>query len=300
MAPTERTPYRPTPMLRHCPILGRATETTPTPFARGAWTLVRCNETGFVFLPDPPTYDALATEHAWESTFAAERARRKREEPVVATVGGWIKRLRRKVLRARNPFAAIVGARLARGAGGAGGAGAPPFRIVDVGCAHAAFTRAVAERLSARGLSVTMTGIEVSHALAAAARQTLSPIGGTVIEASALEGVRSLPAGSVTAVLMSSFLEHEAQPLELLREVRRCLRPGGFAVVKVPNFACWNRLVRGARWCGFRYPDHVNYFTPRTLQALAERADLCFEQGWLDRLPLSDNMYAVLSRAPQG
>ena len=281
-------------MLRHCPILGRASETTPLPFSRGQWTLVRCNETGFVFLPDPPSYDALSAEHAWESTFAAERARRKREEPLVATVGGWITRLRRRVFRGRNPFAAIVGARLARSSG------AQAFRIVDVGCAHAAFTRAVAERLSARGLKVSMTGIEVSHALAAAARQTLSPIGGTVIEASALEGVRSLPEGSVTAVLMSSFLEHEAQPLELLREVRRCLLPGGFAVVKVPNFACWNRLVRGARWCGFRYPDHVSYFTPRTLQALAERADLRFEQGWLDRLPLSDNMYAVLSRAPQG
>lgn len=294
VAPTDRPPYRPAPMLRHCPILGRASQTTPMPYSRGPWTLVRCNETGFVFLPDPPSYDALSAEHAWESTFAAERARRRREEPVVATVGGWIKRARRRVFRSRNPFAAIVGGRLAPNQG------RPPYRIVDVGCAHAAFTRAVAERLTARGLAVAMTGIEVSHALAAAARQTLSPIGGAVIEASALEGVRSLRADSETAVLMSSFLEHEAQPLELLREVRRCLVPGGFAVVKVPNFACWNRVVRGARWCGFRYPDHVNYFTPRTLRTLAERADLRFEQGRLDRLPLSDNMYAVLSRAPRG
>jgi SAM-dependent methyltransferase len=281
-------------MLRHCPILGRASTNTSTSFSRGKWTLVQCAETGFVYLPDPPSYDALAGEHAWESTFAAERARRRREEPVVSAVGGWIKRARRRVFRARNPFADIVGARLARDGA------TPPYRIVHVGCSHAAFTRSIAERLGARGLRVAMTGIEVSPALAAAARETLAPIGGTVVEASALEGVRSLEPASVTAVLMSSFLEHEAQPLELLREVRRSLRIGGFAVVKVPNFASWNRVVRGARWCGFRYPDHVNYFTPRTLQALAERADLCFEQGWLDRLPLSDNMYAVLSRAPQG
>ena len=255
---------------------------------------MQCSETGFVFLPDPPSYDALAGEHAWESTFAAERARRRREEPIVATVGGWIKRLRRRVFRARNPFADIVGKRLPCDGG------PQPARIVDVGCSHAAFTRSIAERLGGRGLRVSMTGIEVSPALAAAARETLAPIGGTVVEASALEGVRSLEPASVTAVLMSSFLEHEAQPLELLREVRRALRIGGFAVVKVPNFASWNRVVRGARWCGFRYPDHVNYFTPRTLRLLSEHAGLRFEQGWLDRFPLSDNMYAVLTRGTDG
>jgi hypothetical protein len=32
------------------------------------------------------------------------------------------------------------------------------------------------------------------------------------------------------------------------------------------------------------------------LQLLSENAGLRFEQGWLDRFPLSDNMYAVLSR----
>jgi len=264
------------------------------PFSRGQWKLVRCNETGFVFLPDPPSYDALSTEYGWESTFKSERARRTREEPVVAMVSSWIKRLRKRLLGRRNPFAAIVNARLSPDSEG------PPIRIVDIGCARAALTRAVEERLSARGLKVAMTGIEVSHALANVARQALLPIGGTVIETSALEGVRSLPTDSVTVVLMSSFLEHEAQPLELLLEVRRCLLPGGFAVVKMPNFDCWNRVVRGARWCGFRYPDHVNYFTPHTLRTVTERAGLCLEQGWLDRFPLSDNMYAVLSRTPQG
>ena len=26
------------------------------------------------------------------------------------------------------------------------------------------------------------------------------------------------------------------------------------------------------RWCGFRYPDHLNYFTPKTLAAMAGEA----------------------------
>jgi hypothetical protein len=63
----------------------------------------------------------------------------------------------------------------------------------------------------------------------------------------------------------------------------------------VPNFASWNRVIRGAKWCGFRYPDHVNYFSPRTLKLLAEVSGYRMEpQHITDRLPFSDNMYAVL------
>jgi len=276
-----------------CPILGRPTETVPTAFGRGEWRLVACRETGFVYLPDPPPYESLSEEHAWEATFVAERARRRREEPVFAALSAAFKRVRLAVGRSRHPFATLLAARLVRG----GFAGTP--EVVDVGCADGSFTAAVARRMAAGGLPVRMVGIEVSRALAARARQTLAELGGEAIEAAALEGLRGLPDGGTTAVLMSSFLEHEARPLELLGEVRRVLRPGGFAIVKVPNFACWNRVLRGKRWCGFRYPDHVNYFTPRTLRIVAENAGLACEQRPGDRLPISDNMYAVFVRSAE-
>jgi SAM-dependent methyltransferase len=273
-----------------CPIVGRLTESDPTPFARGRWRLVACRETGFVYLPDPPAYDALAEDHAWESSSAAERARRRHEEPVLARLSEGFKHVRRRLFRTRCPFATIARGRLeaTRFDG--------PVRVVDVGCADAGFTLGVARRLEAAGFPLEVIGIEVSRALAARARERLADIGGTALEASALDGLRGLEAGSATVVLMSSFLEHEARPLELLREVRRVLRPGGFAIVKVPNLACWNRALRRGRWCGFRYPDHVNYFTPRTLRLLADNAGLDCQQSLLDRVPLSDNMYAVLVR----
>ena len=96
---------------------------------------------------------------------------------------------------------------------------------------------------------------------------------------------------------MSSFLEHEVNPLPLLRRCRERLRPGGSIVVKVPNFASLNRKVRGAQWCGFRWPDHVNHFTPDTLRAMARQAGLEVKRmTFLDRHPFSDNMYAVLKK----
>jgi hypothetical protein len=49
-----------------------------------------------------------------------------------------------------------------------------------------------------------------------------------------------------------------------------------------------------------RSPDPVNDFAPRTLRLVAEHAGLACEQGPLDRLPISDNMYAVLVRHSAG
>jgi hypothetical protein len=83
----------------------------------------------------------------------------------------------------------------------------------------------------------------------------------------------------------------------LLRKLHRVLSQDGLVVLKVPNFACVNRLLRGGRWCGFRYPDHVNYFTPTTLRRLALESGFEVSQGFLDCLPTSDTMYAVLRKS---
>jgi len=103
----------------------------------------------------------------------------------------------------------------------------------------------------------------------------------------------------VDLVIMSSFLEHEAQPLALLQTLAPVLSAEALIVLKVPNFGCINRSLRGGRWCGFRYPDHVNYFTPATLKRLAEEAGFVVaRQQFIECLPTSDTMYAVLRKHP--
>jgi hypothetical protein len=74
------------------------------------------------------------------------------------------------------------------------------------------------------------------------------------------------------------------------------LRPNGVAVIKVPNYVSWNRYLRGPKWCGFRFPDHVNYFTPATLRQMAEDIGYRVIIRWQDRLPTDDNVWAVLQR----
>ncbi|MCC5842025.1 MAG: hypothetical protein JJT96_18055 [Opitutales bacterium] len=65
-------------------------------------------------------------------------------------------------------------------------------------------------------------------------------------------------------------------------------------MIKVPNHNCLNRKVRQGRWCGFRYPDQVNYFTPETLGGMIRRSGLTlYRMRWYDRWPTNDNMYAA-------
>ena len=96
---------------------------------------------------------------------------------------------------------------------------------------------------------------------------------------------------------MRSFLEHELQPQELLNLTAEKLTAQGAVIIKVPNYACINRFVMGPRWCGFHFPGHVNYFSPRILREMVERAGLRVVQfNWLDHFWFSDNMWLVARR----
>jgi SAM-dependent methyltransferase len=67
---------------------------------------------------------------------------------------------------------------------------------------------------------------------------------------------------SFDAVLLVAVLEHTREPWRLLAEAWRVLRPGGIAVIVVPNDWTMSagRLVLGK--FPIRYPDHLTFTTP--------------------------------------
>jgi hypothetical protein len=50
-------------------------------YSRQPWFVVQCSTCGFVYLRNPPTYEQLVSEFAWEKTRAIEKQRRKRQKP---------------------------------------------------------------------------------------------------------------------------------------------------------------------------------------------------------------------------
>jgi 2-polyprenyl-3-methyl-5-hydroxy-6-metoxy-1,4-benzoquinol methylase len=261
-----------------------------TDYAPAPWNLLQCVESGFVFLENPPGYEALKEEFAWQTTHAAEAEARQAAEPVLHAVSQSLGRVRTQVLR-RNKVRDLVRSEVLA-------CRSPQVRLLDIGCGWGNLLGELLEELPAEVRDRCVPcGIELSTELAQCSHATLAAAGGYCLHADALSGLAQSPADAFDVIVLSSFLEHEVQPLPVLRGCRRCLRPGGTIVIKVPNYGCLNRKLRGRRWCGFRWPDHVNYFKSDTLRAMAAAADLdVARMHWRDRHQFSDSLYAVLRR----
>ena len=121
--------------------------------------------------------------------------------------------------------------------------------------------------------------------------------GGDAIHAAAARGIVGFPDGFFTGVVMSSVAEHERQPKLLFRHAARVLAEDGAVYVRVPNFGSVNRRVLGAKWSGFRYPDHVNYFTLGSLKRMVGDCGLRLKLINLALFLLNDNINAVLTKA---
>lgn len=247
-----------------------------------------------MYLANPPAQEMFRDEFAWEVTHEQESRRRRSREPVLHALSGALKTCRQRFLK-RDKVAVLAG-RLVRDAARAVAAG--PIRLVDIGCAQGTLAVRVADRLP-RDVAARLEpiGIEISTHLATLAEEVLRGRGGRCIHGTGLDGLTEVEHASADVVILSCILEHEIAPLPLLRRCRERLAGGGRILVKVPNYACVGRSLRGPRWCGYRWPDHVNYFTPATLATMARAAGLkVVRMNAFDRWPLSDSLYAILGR----
>jgi SAM-dependent methyltransferase len=279
-------------MRMNCPILGRDTEADRTGYGNELWSIVRCRETGFVFLQNPPDYSRLETEFAWEKTSQEERNRRETSAPVMANVSRISKRAKAFLFPSRNKIASVAFGLLE-----ARSQSLVPWSVLDVGCAQGSLLLELYNRCAQTGIRMVPLGIEVSRELALEAQEKTASIGGRIAFSNALDGIGEFEAGSIHLAVLCSFLEHECRPLAFLQRLHQALTSDGEVLIKVPNFSSWNRKIRDKNWSGFRFPDHVNYFTPQTLKRLAQEAGFrVFRQRILDRFPFSDNMYAVLRK----
>lgn len=278
-------------LTRVSPILERESETKLLSYAPEPWILRQCLETGLVYLENPPAYEAFVEEFAWEATKAEEAVRRAAAEPLFYAVRSRFKQMRVSMLN-RNKVVDLARECVLRMPD-------KPLLIVEPGCGDAKnLVRLMKELPTAVQRRCLTVGIELSKQLAECSVRNLEPWGGHCIAADALSGCEQFEDGTVDLLVFSSFLEHEINPLPLLRRSREALHISGKLIIKVPNFDSLARHVRGQRWCGFRWPDHVNYFTPATLRLLIETAGLKIARmNWSDHNPISDNMYMVVERA---
>jgi SAM-dependent methyltransferase len=258
---------------RHCPACEANDPSTLEAFSPEPWNVATCGACGFVYLTNPPTYEALEEDFAWEKTFVAKKDASKGST--------WFSPLGRKLkavtgLNGRNRDARF----LKWFDGGA---------VLDIGCGS--------------GLRIpepmTPYGIELSNALHAEADANMRARGGECIHGAGADAIWEFPENHFDGIIMNSYLEHETEVMKVLNGAARAIKSTGKLFVRVPNFASLNRHVIGKKWCGFRYPDHVNYFTRDSLARVALAAGFSLKITNPLTLHIDDNINALLSPTAQ-
>jgi 2-polyprenyl-3-methyl-5-hydroxy-6-metoxy-1,4-benzoquinol methylase len=135
--------------------------------------------------------------------------------------------------------------------------------LLDVGCGSGRFLATMRE------LGWQVSGLEVDPQAVAQARELygLDVTLGTI-------GDAGIPDNSFDVVTHTHVLEHVYEPLELLRECARVLKPGGRLVLIAVNIESLGRWWFGRCWSGLEVPRHFMIFSPQALAACLEQSGL--------------------------
>jgi SAM-dependent methyltransferase len=143
------------------------------------------------------------------------------------------------------------------------------FRLLDVGCSSGALL------LSAKRDGIKAEGVEPAVKAAESARAAgLAVFSGTLQDA-------GYPAERFQAVTMMEVIEHLPRPVDVVREIWNVLAPGGILAIGTGNADSWTVSVMRERWDYFhvgRYGGHISFFTPRSLERLADRCGFRIER----------------------
>jgi 2-polyprenyl-3-methyl-5-hydroxy-6-metoxy-1,4-benzoquinol methylase len=139
----------------------------------------------------------------------------------------------------------------------------PGGELLDVGCG------AGAQLVAMRQLGWRVAGVDLDPRAVEMAKR----LHDLDVRQGTLEQQR-FPPDRFDAVTVSHTIEHVHDPLGLVRECGRVLKPGGRLVVVTPNADSLGRKRLGPSWIGLQPPRHLYLFSCATLRRLAERAGL--------------------------
>ena len=141
--------------------------------------------------------------------------------------------------------------------------GAKKGTLLDVGCGNGRFL------LLMRKAGWEVRGVEPDPVAAGIAQQE----NGIHVTVRALDDAE-LPDESFDAVTLNHVIEHVHDPVRLLSQCRRVLKPHGKVVIVTPNIESRGHETFGSCWRGLEPPRHLHLFSLRALRLCCERAGL--------------------------
>jgi 2-polyprenyl-3-methyl-5-hydroxy-6-metoxy-1,4-benzoquinol methylase len=134
-------------------------------------------------------------------------------------------------------------------------------RHLDVGCAMGSMLE------EAKAAGWDPTGVETSELAARyAAEHSGCPVHAGTLQRAAFESE------SFDVVTLMDVIEHVSEPVDLMDEIYRILRPGGVVFILTPNFASFFVWLYGPKAYGVWPDQHVLYFQPSAMAKLLRKA----------------------------
>jgi 2-polyprenyl-3-methyl-5-hydroxy-6-metoxy-1,4-benzoquinol methylase len=137
----------------------------------------------------------------------------------------------------------------------------PGGNLLEIGCGAGAFLARM------RDLGWNVCGVDPDPVAVSSRRQT-----DLDIRCGTLEEMR-FPADSFDVVTMNHVIEHVHDPVRLLEECQRVLRPGGKLVLTTPNANSWGHKFFAKDWRGLEPPRHFNIFSLHNLEECTKRSN---------------------------
>lgn len=137
---------------------------------------------------------------------------------------------------------------------------APSGRLLDVGAGSGILVR------EALKMGYDAEGVEPSKSLQKHAAQ---------LETNVHLGTLPHPdiKGKFDTITVIDVIEHVLEPVALLKEVAKHLKPGGYGIVVTPDVSSLASRILGHKWWHFRIA-HVGYFNKKNLTLAVQKAGL--------------------------
>ena len=239
--------------------------------ALGAWNLYRCEDCGSGYLDPRPTASSIGRAYAMYYTHEpSERpiihrkgvlqsilhdaingyrnARYKTNHQPAIRIGRWL-------IPLFPPLHAWVDAKYRHLKPPTAGA-----RLLDVGCGHGGFIKLAKEiGWEAEGIDFDPKAVQAARA------RGLNVRCGTVKELAER-------ADQYDVITLSHVIEHVHEPLDLLLDLYRLLKPSGQLWLETPNLNSLGAAMFGRNWRGLEPPRHLVLFNPKSLRKGLEYA----------------------------